>query len=128
MAARSPTSCMLLRWSLHAQRLVVLATIWFVALFAPLVCILHCHVLALPTFHPTGQLLFVCHMPHAAAVQQPPPTTLPARAPLLPRILYDLLLTASLLLPVLVQVRDRVAHSSLALASYAYPPPTPPPR
>jgi hypothetical protein len=37
--------CQLPRWSFHLRRFMALIAIYFFAIFAPLICIIHCQIL-----------------------------------------------------------------------------------
>jgi hypothetical protein len=111
------------------QNLVVLATIGFFALFAPLVCILQCHLfLHTNAANSPASTLFVCHLHEAPALSHSQPGTALPQTVVLPRVVYDLLLTNSLALALLVLVAAHVTLRAAPSTPCFLQPPTPPPR
>ncbi|GAB4127718.1 MAG: hypothetical protein Fur005_40900 [Roseiflexaceae bacterium] len=110
----------------NGQRLMAIALLWFVALFAPVACIVHCHLWFSTSAQP-GSDLFVCDLLHGSASDHQHDGHVPG-SPALPRILYDALLLLTLAVPILVllaRFEPPTLNWRLLLAS---PPPSPPPR
>jgi hypothetical protein len=108
--------------------LVSIVAAWFLALFAPLFCILHCH-LGQPDPRPQGAgAIFLCHFSTSgdtagAPAPAQPPTPLP-----LPRVVYDLVLVSLILLHPLRAIARVAASFACAHEHVGTPPPTPPPQ
>jgi hypothetical protein len=103
----------------NPERLLVLAVIGWFAAFAPLACILHCHLVGHTEHHHANQPF--CHTAEPSQQGQRPSAGLPT-------IVYDLL-PISMLLLVLFAMIGMVGHANEPLrSSLLLQPPAPPPK
>jgi hypothetical protein len=123
--------------------LLTLLVLWFACMFAPIVCILHCHLLGsvlrehaaghTHTHHlgsnTTSQASHapVCHIIEAQPAQPAPSPELPPTATL-PRVVNDVLLAVIALFLPLTAARARSESGTPRLSGQFSQPHTPPPK
>lgn len=109
-----------------AWRVLVLFVLWNISLYAPLFCIIHCHLAPwiIARFVPADHYEYICAFGHDApdsSVSLPPVSALPP-------VIYPAVLVAATLLALILQLIGYFVAPALARSCLSASPPTPPPR